>query len=514
MSGNVKGLVPTAATGAPARVQVNAGEVRRKVRLKDIVMHPMDVSVPIAKQVAVYANMASGPAARAGALPPIRVGYWIAQDAGVPAVYAESSAKGGNGGGSTSVKKNGGAVGDVPELAEYVPKSYYLLADGDMYRGFSRSGGVKEVECIVVQCADESDFLARHTVANQRPTGYDPMRLGHVVRHLQALSRGGAAQDGRTISQSEADGARRAVEDVMKSCRDTVDQKFINLVIDEDASRELSELCEWLGNRLSRFVLPYYIPHAISKVPSGLQGEFAEYVSQLVRRGAVSDVKFSWPAPEEIEVAADTPRFRAGSGAITDGRSGGSGAGRTAAKSEDEEDEGEGEEEDDAESDGPAGGKPHTRGRAPGRTGTAAQTPAKRPSGPADQVLLQNSRDTVVIPGTDKHPPYVVDKRTNRVSIVDEHEKVTVLREVGDAASRRGAYLMPVQACEWLGLPGTAAAVASQSSGGSAAKNGAGSDDGNAVRVFKFDSPAGLAKLLRQQEKKKDGRSRGVVIYK
>ncbi len=510
MSGNVKGLVPAAAAVEASRVLVDGGEVRRKVRLKDIVMHPMDVSVPIAKQVAVYANMSSGPAARAGTLPPIRVGYWIARDASVPAVYAASSAKGGNGRVSTRAKENGGVADNVPELTEYVPKSYYLLADGDMYRGYSRSGGVKEVECIVVQCADESDFLARHTVANQRPTGYDPMRLGRVVRHLQALSHGGAAQDGRTISQSEADGARRAVEDVMRACRDTVDQKFINLKLDEDASQELSELCEWLGNRLSRFVLPYYIPHAISKVPSGLQGEFAEHVSQLVRHGAVSDVKFSWPAPEEIEVAADTPRFRSGSGAITDGRHNGSGTGRGVAKSGGEEDE----DEDDAGPDSPAGGGQRSRGRAPAGSGTAAQPPAKKPQGPADQVLLQNSRDAVVIPGNKKHPPYLVDVRTRRVSVVDEHEKVTVLREVGDAASRRGAYLMPVQASEWLGLPGTAAAVASQSDGGAAAGNGAGSGDGNAVRVFKFDSPAGLAKLLRQQEKKKDGRSRGVVIYK
>lgn len=531
MSGNANGLVPAVAVaataGAVARGPVDGGETRRKVRLKDVVMHPMDMSVPIAKQVAVYANMASGPAARAG-LPPIRVGYWTDRDADAAEAAVRKvnggagMKKNGGGRGGASTKGNGGGGSDVPELTEYVPKSYYLLADGDAYRGFSRAGSVKEVECIVVQCADESDFLARHAVANQRPTGYDPMRLGHIVRHLQALSRGGAAQDGRTISRAEVDGARKAVEDVMRACRDTVDQKFINLRIDDDASLALSELCEWLGNKLSRFVLPYYIPHAISKVPPGLQGEFAEYVSSLVRRGSVSDVKFSWPAPEEIEVAADTPRFRGEPGSIADGSSDGGGMGLTMALPEGEEDE-----YDDADDDwkeGARGGVPPGAEPYPLQgPGAAAEppkpvrAPAPRPSGPADQVMLQNSRDAVVIPGNKSHPPYVVDVRTRRVSAVDEHESVTVLREVGDAASRRGAYLLPVQACEWLGLPGTAAAAAAAAQsggGGAAAENGGGTDDVSAVRVFKFDSPAGLAKFLRQQERKKDGRSRGVVIYK
>lgn len=480
-----------AAAGATVELAGISGvvsETRRTVRLKDIEAHPMDVSVPIERQVNVYSAMAAGAGARI--LPPVRVGYWIDHDSDGGAA-AGARVGGGDG------RPGSGGADHTGEPAEYVPKKYYLLADGDLYRGYRRAGGVKDVECIVARCSGESDFLARHALANQRPTAYDPLRLGRIVRYLQTVSRGGASADGtgRTISRTEAEGARQAVEDVMRGCRDTVDQKFINLHLEEEASNILSGLCEWLGGRLSRFDLPYYIPHTISKVPPGVQAELAETVSLVVRGGSVSDAKFSWPAPEEISILADTPTFRGESGSVS-GPANGGGPG-----------------------DGGRGGAPPVP-RAAKRAATATAVPTKdSPPGPRNRVQLQNTRDALVITGNGKHPPYVVDMRTRRVSVVDEREKVTVLREVGDVSSRRGAYLLPVAACEWLGLPGTAAAAAAAAAGSRGARplDGAGSDSENSVRMFAFNSPAGLAQFARRQERRqeKDGsKSRGVIIYR
>ncbi|MDE0265774.1 MAG: hypothetical protein OXK17_01915 [Thaumarchaeota archaeon] len=536
MSDSAKGLV-TAAAGSTAVELAGStddgghAETRRTVRLRDILVHPMDVSVPIERQVNVYSAMAAGSAAHG--LPPVRVGYWVD--------YSDVA----DGGGSTGAK-NGSTAGQRPgpnagrsgrpgtvgadglrELEEYVPKKYYLLADGDLYRGYVRAGAVKAVECTVVKCDGEADFLARHALANQRPTGYDPLRLGRVVRHLQAVSRGGAAQDGtgRTISHAEAVDARRAVEDVMRSCRDTVDQKFINLHLDEEASKILSEMCTWLGGKLSRFEMPYYIPYAVSRVPPGVQAELAEQISLIVRGGPITDAKFAWPAPEELSVLADTPTFRGEPGAALDGGGDNSkGRGVTVAVPEGR---------------APAAGSPRGNddNSRTGSTGTAASQAASAPApaakagtdvpraGRADSVLLQHTRDAVVIPRMKTNPAYLVDVRTRRVSEVDEHEKITVLREVGDASTRKGAYLMPVTACEWLGLPGTAAAMADPSrhaSGGAENGSGGATGDEGAVRLFTFDTPSQLAKFLQRQERelekmRKKGqaaKTRGVIIYR
>ena len=180
-----------------------------------------------------------------------------------------------------------------------------------------------------------------------------------------------------------------------------------------------------------------------------------------------------------------------------------------------------GEEEDGDETNYDAAGIKRGGGRIQ-KKDLSPRTPAKTSGAPAaakkkrtergGRIPLQNTRDAIVIPEASsdkvKHPPYVVDMKTRRVSAVDIKSKVTVLREVGDAASRKGAYLMPVAACEWLGLAGTAAAKA---------KTEDESRGGSSVRLFTFSSPAGLAKFTKQQEReleKRPGRkSRGVVIY-
>ena len=525
-----------AEAAAPGKTAAEAGETVRMIKLSDIRMHDMDVSIPNEKQARVYAAMASGSGRKT--IPPVRVGYWV--DAAVQADYVS----GGRGNGGRAASPRGGSSSgggrkrassaDAREITEYVP-AYYLLADGDVFRGCLRAGSVREIECIVTECGSESDFLTKHALANQRYTGYDPLKLGRIVRWLQTVSRGGEAEDGsgRTISRAEAESARRAVDDVMRACRDTIDQKFINLHLADDAERVISDMCGWLGGRLSRFELPYYIPYRVSKAPPGVQVELAEQISSIVRSGNMTDAKFAWPAPEEIEMMSDTPAFRGESEPALGDESGG---GATIAVPEGEE-----EEEEDHDNalagGGSRGGASGGRGRSRGDGGsggsssssdisvndakaaaarkfdakTAAASQTRVGKQPDDgRLALQNTRDVIIIPGTKKHHPYVVDLKTRRVSVVDDHQKVTVLREVSDASSRRGAYLLPVQACEWLRLPGTAAAA----SGGSSTD---GPPADGSVRLHTFSSQAGLAKFAKQQERESERRngraSRGVIIY-
>ena len=308
-------------------------ETRSMIRLSDIRVHGMDISIPNERQTRVYSTMAGSAAGRRG-LPPVRVGYWVGGAAGIAdggGAAAGAAAGGKSGGGGKAGRAAGSRDGNAVEITEYEPPFYYLMADADVYRGCLRGGsGTDKIECIVVKCETESDFLARHALANQRHTSYDPLKLGQVVRWMQAVSRGGGASDGtgRTITRMEAEGARRAVEDVMRACRDTVDQRFITLHLDGEAADIISEMCAWLGSKLSRFELPFYIPYQVSRAPAGVQVELAEQISLIVRGGSVIDAKFAWPAPEEISALADTPTFRgepAAAAALSDKSRGGRG---------------------------------------------------------------------------------------------------------------------------------------------------------------------------------------------
>ena len=489
-----------------------AGETRRMLRLSDIRMHKMDISIPNEKQSRVYAGMAGSVNGRRG-LPPVRVGYWIDADT---AAITDNGGRGGKpaagaGAGGRSAKggRNGNSGGSrVMEIAEkYKPPFYYLLADGDVFRGYMKGGGPDRIECVVVKCETESDFLTRHALVNQRHTSYDPLKLGRVVRWMQAVSRGGDNADGGVITRAEAEGARRGVDDVMRACRDTVDQKFINLQLDDGAIDVISEMCAWLGSKLSRFELPLSIPNQVSKAPLGVQVELAELISEVVRGGEVNDAKFSWPAPVELAVLANTPEFR-GEPAALDDKSGGSRV--TAAVPEADS----GRTSRSRKKGGAGARSVPAAAKAQDAAGTAAPRAKKDRPGRIGGVPLQNTRDAIVIPaaasGEVKHPPYVVDMKTRRVSAVDMKAKVTVLREVSDQSSRKGAYLLPVAACEHLRLPGTAAA-------GSRTEDSGDDHNGNSVRLFTFTSPAGLAKFAERQERelaKHPGRkSRGVVIY-
>ncbi|MCE2498938.1 MAG: hypothetical protein J4F28_08165 [Nitrosopumilaceae archaeon] len=515
------------ADGAASEAAAERGETVRVIRLSDIRVHDMDVSIPNEKQARVYAGLASGSGRKT--MPPVRVGYWV--DADMQVGYESAGIPDDRSGNDGLVPKSRGggskkraSSADVREIVEYIP-TYYLLADGDIYRGCLRAGGVREIECVVTECGSEADFLTKHALANQRYAGYNPLKVGRIVRWLQTVSRGGEADDGtgRTISRAEAEAARRAVEDVMRACRDTVDQKFINLHLVDEAANVVSGMCEWLGGRLSRFELPYYIPYRISKAPPGVQAELAKQISSIVRSGNMTDAKFAWPAPEEIEVMSDTPAFRGESEPALGDESGGA----TIAVPE-------GEEEDHAHAFAGGGGGDGRAGRGRSQDGggdisvndakaaaarrldakaAASTPPARTGKQPSDgRLALQNTRDVIIIPGTKKHPTYVVDLKTRRVSVADDHQKVTVLREVSDASRRKGAYLLPVQVCEWLGLPGTAAAAAASRDG-----NDADSPTDGSVRLHMFSSQAGLAKFARQQERESgrhNGRSsRGVIIY-
>ena len=237
-----------------------------------------------------------------------------------------------------------------------------------------------------------------------------------------------------------AHGGKEEAAALSRICDGTVHQKFIALDLEPGAASILGGLCEFLGTRLSQFALPYYIPYHIAGQKPGMQEELAQKVSGLVRARPVTDARFAWPSYEEVKMISDSPRYRA-------------------------------EEES-------AVVTPDGERASAGEVRRAKQ-------------LIKNARDVIAIPGTDAHPPYLIDLKTKRASIVEDRKTVTILRDADpDNAGAAMTYLFPREAGRWLGLSG-------------------GKGDGADVKMERFDAAAGLAEFA---ERHPGGR--GVVFYR
>ena len=353
----------------------------RQVRAASIRCHELDVTVPLQKHVDAYrrifAGAASGQPLQADRIPAVRVGD--------------------------------------------VNGALYLMADGDVYRG-ALAAGAEYIRCIVTKCPDASDFLVRHVQCNHRPAGVNPLLLRKVSEYVAAH---GGEEEAAALS---------------RICDGTVHQKFIALDLEPEAAATLGKLCEFLGTRLSQFVLPYYIPYHIARQKPDMQEELAQKVSGLVRARPVTDARFAWPSYEEVRMISDSPRYH--------------------------------------------------RGEEPEVVTPDGERPSPREVRRARQ-LIKNARDMIAIPGTDEHPPYLIDLKTRRASVVEDHKLVTVLRDADpedDGAAM--TYLFPREAGRWLGLSGE-------------------KKDGSDVEMERFNAAAGLAEFA---EKHRDARV--VVFYR
>ena len=479
----------TREAAGPTTATATTPTLTKKLRLSDIRLHEYDITIPLTKRVKIHTDAFAASSA-IQAPPQLQVAYW--DDA---AQYDKDTYTG----------------------------PYYVLTGSDTYRGAARSGRVTHAECVITVCESEADFLARHAILNRLPTGYDPLRLGRMVRMLQQQQ------------QSDSDSSRRAIDLIMKSCMGTIDQKFITLSLDDEAARIISSTCEWLGERLTRFDLPYYIPHAISRVAPGMQAEMAEQISLVIRSGNVTDTRFAWPAPEEIAIMADTPLFR-GESIMTSSPQSQSQSQSQSLESPDDTDTNdrnvtiavpEGEDCEDAvtTTTNTATKKSKNSPRRQKADNHTDSKPSKSKSkSDTDSIILPNTRDVIIIPGTAAHAPYVVDLRTKRVSVVDERADITVLREIGSESAadtkskKRPAYLMPHAACEWLladrgGRQPSSAADAECDDDDDARAKAA---NAPTVRMQMFDSLRAMEAFAKKQSKAvKDGKVwRGVIIYK
>lgn len=270
-----------------------------------------------------------------------------------------------------------------PVVVGRVGGRYLLLEGWETYEA-SAAGG--RIDCRVVDCATEEDFLIEHVRRNRPNTTINPLMLARIAERLSRTAKyggGGAGMTDEWARVLQLDG--------------TIHAKFMSLRLAPEAFSTMTDLCTELGRRLTHFILPYYIPLFISRYPPAVQAGLARAVSSLVMNGTTTDARFSWPSPEEVEIMfaaeAEPPEESGAVVVVPDG-----------------------------------------------------DRPTDESVGRAEQIV-RRARDVVAIPATESHPTYVVDLKTRRVSAVEETDSVIRLHDTGHGDS---SFLFPPKVGRWL----------------------------------------------------------------
>lgn len=308
--------------------------------------------------------------------------------------------------------------------------NHFLLEGGDVYEAW-RTAGTTHIECLVMDFDTEDDFLIEHVRCNRPNTTINPLVLGMVADRLVA--------NGHSVDVDLAH---------TLGLEGTIHQKFMSLHLAPKAYSVLCDLCVNLGSRLTNFILPYYIPLFISRRDVGIQSDLARAVVKLIMSGTITDARFSWPSPEEVEILLASIE--------------------------------EPPEEPPVVSI-PKGDKPTTE------------------SVKKTEQVVARAHDVVAIPATDKHPTYVVDLKTKRVSAVEEKESVICLKDTGAGSST--SYIFPPSVGRWLVCGGDDDDDDTKS----------GQTKSEDVKMYTFSDVKKLAEFTRQQNKK---HVRGVIFYR
>lgn len=254
---------------------------------------------------------------------------------------------------------------------------FYVLSHLDVFLGI-KNAGREYVESNVECFSDEQEFVLRHVKENRILSGYNPLHLYKVRDYL--------LQNG--ISHEEAS--------IHMQIQNTIDQRLLDLNLEKDTVKKLSELFYHLAEILSNCVMPYYISEQVSKIKKGKQIDAVSIISKHITENKISDAKFSWPSLETIK----TLLARMDSGK---------------------------------------------------NTSCISLVPGEKPTQNAlkfAEKVISISRHTIIIPETNQHPSYFVNKKTNTVSIIDEKKNAISLVD----SPSTSVFTLPKKAVDHLKL--------------------------------------------------------------
>lgn len=157
---------------------------------------------------------------------------------------------------------------------------------------------------------------------------------------------------------------------------------------------ELTLFSEFLSKKLTTFSIPYHIPLMISKFEKDTQLELVQKIIRLIKSQDITDNKFSWPSNKELKVICGQPK----------------------------------------------------------KTKSYITT-VKGVKPTPNQIklcdyLVKHTKNIICIPGNKTHPTYLIDKKTNSVSIVSDNKSIISLEDV----STENIYTIPFKLTKFLEL--------------------------------------------------------------
>ena len=165
----------------------------------------------------------------------------------------------------------------------------YVLADFGVFYGIKKSR-LTEITCDITDFKNDVEFIIQHVKLNKDPTGFNQFLLFKVISYLTSQN----IPEEKTLE--------------LLQINQTIHHKLLDLPLHPDTIQQLSKLHEFLSEKLTTVIIPYYIPEIISKFEQSKQIEITKQVIELVKAFTTTDSKFSFPAVEAFRILLAKPR--------------------------------------------------------------------------------------------------------------------------------------------------------------------------------------------------------------
>lgn len=255
-----------------------------------------------------------------------------------------------------------------------IKSKLFLLSDFDVFYGIKESK-LTEVMCNVAIFDNDVDFIIEHVKLNKNPTGFNEYSLFDVVNYLSK----------NNITNDEIFGLLQ-LQPLL--------QKLLNLPLIDDVVIQLSQLNDYLSDKLTTFTIPYYIPEIISKIDVKYQLHAISQIIDLIKSSTLSDTKFSWIQIPEIQILLHGIE----------------------------------------------------------KSNSLVIQPDNHKSSVSQKKLADDlvkcSKNILVIPGNDSHPTYMINTKTHSVSTVYEKEG---MRLVNETVSKK-VFVIPEKIINFIGV--------------------------------------------------------------
>jgi len=164
----------------------------------------------------------------------------------------------------------------------------YVLSDFGVFYGIKNSR-LTEIACNVIDFKNDIEFIIQHVKLNKNPTGFNQFSLFKVINYLNSQN----IPEEKTLE--------------LLQINHTIHHKLLELSLHPDTIQQLSELHEFLSEKLTTVTIPYYIPEIISRFEQSNQTEITKEIIELVKVFATTDYRFSFPAVEALRILLIKP---------------------------------------------------------------------------------------------------------------------------------------------------------------------------------------------------------------